>query len=119
MKTMKFTALAGGVLILSIGGYMAYLSPVPTGLPMETKYLATAYAAPSNAPVTPSGAKTSETLFDLTHETVGAEPASFTAIVGSWVRGAAGDGRKVLVVDGRKWSSGQTSASLADTGRAR
>ena len=79
MKTMKFTALAGGVLILSIGGYIAYLYPVPTSLPIEMQYLAPAYAAPSNAPVTPSSAKTSETLFDLTHETVGAEPASFTS----------------------------------------
>ena len=118
MKTMKFTTLAGGMLLLSIGGYIAYLYPVPTSLPVEMKYLPTAYAAPSNAPVTPSGAKTSETLFDLTHETVGAEPASFTAIVGSWVIGVAEDGRKVLVVDGRKWSSGQTSASLADKARA-
>ena len=118
MKTIKSAALAGGVLILSIAGYIEYLYPVPTGLPVEIKYLPTAYAAPSNAPVTPSGAKPSETLFDLTQETVGAEPASFTAIVGSWVIGVAEDGRKVLVVDGRKWSSGQTSASLADKARA-
>jgi hypothetical protein len=118
MKRMQSVNVAGGILLLSIGGYMAYLYPVPTSLPIETKYLATAYAAPSNAPVTPSGAKTTETLFDLTHETVGAEPASFTAIVGSWVIGAAEDGRKVLVVDGRKWSSGQTSATLADKARA-
>ena len=105
MKTIKSAALAGGVLILSIAGYIAYLCALPTTLTVEMKYLATAYAAPSNAPVTPSGAKNSETLFDLTHETVGAEPASFTAIVGSWVIGVAEDGRKVLVVDGRKWSS--------------
>ena len=40
MKTMKSTALAGGVLILSIAGYIAYLYPVPTSLPVEMKYLA-------------------------------------------------------------------------------
>ena len=62
MKTMKFTALAGGVLILSIAGYIANLYPVPTSLPVEIKYLPTAYAAPSNAPVTPSGAKNSGNL---------------------------------------------------------
>ena len=118
MKTIKSVVFTGGVLILSIAGYIAYLYSVTTSLPVEMKYFPTAYAAPSDAPVTPSGAKTSETLFDLAHETVGAEPASFTAIVGSWVIGVADDGRKVLVVDGRKWSSGQTSASLADKARA-
>src|SRR6266568_3446609 len=104
MKTIKSAAFA--VLILSIAGYMAYPNAGPMRLPVEMQYLPNAYGAPANAPVTPSGAKNSETLFDLTHETVGAEPASFTAIVGSWVIGVAEDGRKVLVVDGRKWSSG-------------
>jgi hypothetical protein len=118
MKTMKLTTVAGGILLLGIAGYIAYLYPVPMNLPLEMKYFPAAYAAPSNAPVTPSTVKGSETLFDLTHETVGAEPVRFTPIVGSWLIGVAEDGRKVLVVDGRKWSSGQTSASLADKARA-
>jgi hypothetical protein len=55
MKTIKSAALAGGVLILAIAGYIAYLYRVPTSLPVEMKYLPTAYAAPSNAPVTRLG----------------------------------------------------------------
>lgn len=50
-------------------------------------------------------------------ETVGAEPRSFSAAVGTWVIVDDG-GRKVLSVNGSRWSSGQTSAGLADKARA-
>jgi ABC-2 type transport system permease protein len=55
---------------------------------------------------------------DLSQEKVGAEPSAFTAVVGNWSIGTAENNKKVLVVDGTKWSRGQTSASLADKARA-
>lgn len=50
-------------------------------------------------------------------ETVGAEPKSFTAVVGNWVI-VDDHGNKCLSVNGSKWSQGQTSAGLADKARA-
>jgi hypothetical protein len=47
---------------------------------------------------------------------VGAEPKSFLPIVGDWVI-AQDDGRKVVMVDGRKWKRGQPAAGLADKAR--
>jgi hypothetical protein len=55
---------------------------------------------------------------DFSNETVGAEPTSFAAVVGSWRIDVDTDSNRVLVVDGRKWSQGQTSAGLADKARA-
>jgi hypothetical protein len=55
--------------------------------------------------------------FDFSGDTVGAEPTSFTAIVGNWVIAQDGDNR-VLAVDGRKWKEGQASAGIADKARA-
>lgn len=68
-----------------------------------------AYANPAAAGVT---------LIDFSNEKVGAEPASFAAAVGNWMVGTAENDHKVLVVDGSKWSRGQTSAGLADKARA-
>jgi hypothetical protein len=50
-------------------------------------------------------------------ETVGAEPKSFAAAVGNWVV-VDDSGNKRLSVNGAKWSSGQSSAGLADKARA-
>jgi hypothetical protein len=55
--------------------------------------------------------------FDLSNETVGAEPKSFLSVVGVWRIEQEG-GKKVLVVDGRKWEEGQSSAGIADKARA-
>jgi hypothetical protein len=54
---------------------------------------------------------------DFSNDSVGAEPKSFLSVVGVW-RIENGDGNKVLVVDGRQWKEGQTSAGLADKARA-
>jgi hypothetical protein len=54
---------------------------------------------------------------DLSGETVGAEPKSFVPVVGFW-RIEEDNGKKVLVVDGRQWKEGQTSAGIADKARA-
>jgi len=56
-------------------------------------------------------------IADFSAETVGAMPASFAAAVGNWSIGVDND-NKVLLVDGRKWSRGQTSAGLADKAKA-
>jgi hypothetical protein len=54
---------------------------------------------------------------DFSDETVGAEPKSFVSVVGVW-RVEADGNNKVLVVDGRQWKEGQTSAGIADKARA-
>jgi len=57
------------------------------------------------------------TAIDLTGETVGAEPKAFVPVVGFW-RIEDDNGKKVLVVDGRQWKEGQSSAGIADKARA-
>jgi hypothetical protein len=57
------------------------------------------------------------TTIDLSGETVGAEPKSFVPVVGFW-RIEQDNGKKVLVVDGRQWKEGQSSAGIADKARA-
>src|SRR5207247_2600209 len=54
---------------------------------------------------------------DFSDETVGAEPKSFLSVVGVWRIETDGN-NKVLVVDGRQWKEGQTSAGIADKARA-
>jgi hypothetical protein len=69
----------------------------------------------------PSGALAAEgggaTAIDLSGETVGAQPRAFSAVIGNWTIEADGD-RKVIAVDGRKWTQGQASAGVADKARA-
>jgi len=57
------------------------------------------------------------TPIDLAGETIGAEPKVFVPIVGFW-RIEEDNGKKVLVVDGRQWKEGQSSAGIADKARA-
>jgi hypothetical protein len=57
------------------------------------------------------------TTIDLSGETVGAEPKSFVPVVGFW-RIEEDNGKNVLVVDGRQWKEGQSSAGIADKARA-
>jgi hypothetical protein len=54
---------------------------------------------------------------DLAGEAVGAEPKSFVPVVGFW-RIENDGGKNVLVVDGRQWKEGQSSAGIADKARA-
>jgi len=57
------------------------------------------------------------TTIDFSSETVGAEPQSMMPVVGFW-RIENDNGKKVLVVDGRQWKEGQSSAGIADKARA-
>jgi hypothetical protein len=50
-------------------------------------------------------------------ETVGAEPRSFSAAVGTWIN-VEENGNRALSVDGTRWARGQVSAGLADKARA-
>ena len=47
---------------------------------------------------------------------VGAEPKTFLPIVGDWVI-TQDEGKKVVMVDGRKWKRGQPAGGLADKAR--
>ncbi len=88
-KTIKFTIIVGMVLITSGSGICQQSN-----------------TATNNA-----------VMVDFATETVGAMPVAFAAAVGNWSIGVD-DSNKVLLVDGRKWSRGQTSAGLADKARA-
>lgn len=55
--------------------------------------------------------------FNFETETVGAAPKTFVPIVGNWTIGQDGKNR-VLVVDGRTWSKGQTASGIADKARS-
>jgi hypothetical protein len=57
------------------------------------------------------------TTIDFSSETAGAEPQSMVPVVGFW-RIENDNGKKVLVVDGRQWKEGQSSAGIADKARA-
>ena len=78
---------------------------------------ATAALAISFLALAPLGLAAPPTPIDLAGETVGAEPKSFVPIVGFW-RIEEANGKKVLVVDGRQWKEGQSSAGIADKARA-
>jgi hypothetical protein len=54
---------------------------------------------------------------DVSQEKPGAEPKHFVPMVGDWFV-AQSDGRSILMVDGRKWKSGQPAGGLADKARA-
>jgi hypothetical protein len=68
------------------------------------------------APTLPCLAAPPATI-DLAGESVGAEPKAFVPVVGLW-RIEEDNGKKVLVVDGRQWKEGQSSAGIADKARA-
>lgn len=57
-----------------------------------------------------------EVVQGFDRETVGAEPGSFSAAVGSWIV-VEEAGNKRLSVNGSQWARGQTSAGLADKAR--
>src|SRR5215471_5091092 len=69
------------------------------------------------AALTLPGLAAEPAAIDLAGETVGAEPKAFVPIVGFW-RIEEDSGKKVLVVDGRQWKEGQSSAGIADKARA-
>ena len=82
---------------------------------MSTK-VAVASAIAFTALVLPGLAAPPVTI-DLAGEAVGAEPKSFVPVVGFW-RIENDGGKNVLVVDGRQWKEGQSSAGIADKARA-
>lgn len=53
---------------------------------------------------------------DVAKEKAGSEPKNFLAVVGDWIV-VQDEGRSVLMVDGRKWKSGQPAGGLADKAR--
>ncbi len=63
--------------------------------------------------VTPAAPK----VFDLSTETIGAEPKTITPVVGVWTIAQDGNS-KVLMVDGSRWKEGQPAANIADKARA-
>jgi hypothetical protein len=62
-------------------------------------------------------APTAPKVFDLSTETIGAEPKTITPVVGVWTIAQDGD-KKVLMVDGSRWRQGQPAANIADKARA-
>ena len=64
----------------------------------------------------PKSAASRPVTISLSAEKVGAEPKSFLPMVGDWII-AQDDGKKVVMVDGRKWKRGQPAGGLADKAR--
>ncbi len=94
-------------------------APVPEHLEYLPKVSHTAEAK-QPAAISPAAAvsgKQGTLQSDFETETVGAPPQAFIPVVGNWVIGQDG-GKKVLVVDGRAWSRGQTAAGIADRARS-
>jgi hypothetical protein len=56
-------------------------------------------------------------IIDVAQEKPGGEPKHFLGVVGDWFV-VQDEGRSVLMVDGRKWKSGQPAGGLADKARA-
>lgn len=54
---------------------------------------------------------------DLSKEKAGGEPTRFLSVVGDWSI-VTDSGKKVLMVDGRRWKNGQPAGGLADKARA-
>ncbi len=115
--------LVSGLLALTVFGGYRYRQPSPPSpehpeyLPMPTS-LRLSLITPAMAGETrEKTATTREILFDFSGETIGSQPTTFSAAVGNWIIGKDGD-NTVLVVDGRKWKRGITSAGLADKARA-
>lgn len=111
------------VTILVLGAIIWGLSSSLAQTPDQREYLPKTYVSAEAKQASPTPIKPSSTknkggvVFDFNSETVGATPQSFVPVVGNWTIGLDGDNR-VLVVDGRKWSSGQTAAGLADRVRS-
>ena len=55
--------------------------------------------------------------WDFSRDRAGAEPSQFLSVVGNWIV-TEDSGKRVLLVDGREWKSGQASGGLADKARA-
>lgn len=109
--------------IAALGAVLWVFWPSPAPVPDQLEYL------PDNQPtvVTPQSDSASSrspetngtglTVIDLGKETVGTVPKTFVPVVGKWIIGQEGD-KRVLVVDGRKWSKGQTASGIADRARS-
>jgi hypothetical protein len=68
------------------------------------------------AAVTPLAAQKPVVVQLKADDKVGAEPKTFLPIVGDWII-TTDDGKKVVMVDGRKWKRGQPAAALVDKAR--
>lgn len=66
----------------------------------------------SSAPPPPTHAAVpSNGAIDLSHEGLGGEPSTFVAMAGNWVI-AEDEGQKVVMVDGRTWTTGSPPLQL-------
>jgi hypothetical protein len=66
---------------------------------------ATAAPPPAHAATPANG------VIDLSHEGLGGEPSTFVAMAGNWVI-AEDEGQKVVMVDGRTWTTGSPPLQL-------
>jgi hypothetical protein len=112
--TMATIASSGALL----WGVWSSPAPVPEKVEYVPVNQPVVVAQPSDAASSRPSAtnRTGVTVIDLGNETVGAAPKAFVPAVGNWVIGQDDDTR-VLVVDGRKWSRGQTASGIADRAR--
>ncbi|HRF57958.1 MAG TPA: DUF1080 domain-containing protein, partial [Campylobacterales bacterium] len=107
----------GGTVILGVAAWNYAFAGATA--PNELEYLPKkeATAKPSNPSVSSVVAKDGVLSFNFEAETVGAAPKTFVPVVGNWIVGQDVN-NKVLVVDGRAWSKGQTASGIAERARS-
>lgn len=104
--------ITSALLVAGSMAWQAWFSPPPLPqrleFPAEMAPLILAQAENAALPPEDSG----NTTFTFASETVSAQPQSFVPVVGNWIISMDED-NKVLVVDGRTWSRGQTASGIA------
>lgn len=123
----KKTLITCTVLMLSFLGLYIYKNTFsPASAPDQLEYLSStqtqkfsmvSMAMAGEPKKTQTNSDTDSNFFDFSDETVGSAPKTFIPAVGNWIIGSDNQ-NTVLVVDGRKWKRGITSAGLADKAKA-
>lgn len=98
---MTLTRMAGMALCGIATLVIAACSPEPA--PAATSTI------PPPAP--PAATAPAPGAIDLSRESIGGEPAAFVALAGNWVV-AEDEGQKVVMVDGRTWTTGTPPSQL-------
>lgn len=114
---MLITAL-GATSLAAVAAWQIWFTPAP--VPSQLEYLpgeARVERVQATKVAVPVADAQGATTFDFNSEKAGATPQTFAPVVGNWVVGKDGSST-VLVVDGRKWSRGQTATGIAERAKS-
>lgn len=114
---MMMTSALGAISAAAVATWIWF---APAHVPPQLEYLpggASVERVQATRSAVPAADPQGVTTFDFSSETVGAVPQTFVPVVGNWVVGKDGS-QTVLVVDGRKWSQGQTATGIAERAKS-